>query len=81
MELHGRALGQIFLPQLQTVDDCARPGFAVVGLIADDEMDRIAGLAVVKVGCVHVIGGGQAEAGQSPNRGALNELAHNSLLW
>src|SRR6516162_7649515 len=45
LKLYGRARRQVFLPQLLAVDDDAGPGLGVIGLIADDQLYRLALLA------------------------------------
>ena len=51
LKLDGRTLGQIFFVELLAAHHHAGPGLGVVRLIADHQLDRLAGLAVVDVSC------------------------------
>src|SRR6266511_2235552 len=76
LKLHGRARRQVFLPKLLAVDDDAGPGLGVVGLIADDEMDRLALLAELD-GRVSRVRRQQAYARQrQANTDSLAEVRH-----
>ncbi len=59
LESDGRTLRQIFFVKLLVAHDQAGPRFGVVGLIADDEIDRSAWLAVVLL--VRSVGGRRHE--------------------
>ena len=52
LKLYGRARRQVFLPQLLAVDDDAGPGLGVIGLIADDQLYRLALLADKDTGVI-----------------------------
>ena len=67
LELHGRALRQILLPQLRLFEDESRPSLGVVRLIAHHEVHGLPGLAEAMAAADSA--GGAAVAG--PNTGLI----------
>src|SRR6516165_1839903 len=81
LKLFGRARRQVFLPQLLAVDDDAGPRLGVIGLIADDQLYRLALLA--ELDCrVSRARRQQGYARQRrPNSDSLAELRHPFPPW